>query len=137
MIGLLVVTHGELGENLIEVARAIVTKPAPMRAVSIDWNDEVPKAHERIESALAELDGGSGILILTDMLGGTPANLAMAFLSPGKIDVVTGVNLPMLIKFNNLPQEIGLEEAANLIARKGQSHITVAGEILARNPDDS
>ncbi|UCF67971.1 MAG: PTS sugar transporter subunit IIA [Acidobacteriota bacterium] len=131
MIGLLVVTHGRVGTELVEAARGIVRQPAPMDAITINWDDDVRQASERIEQALATLDDGQGVIVATDMLGGTPSNVSMAFLEPGRVEVVTGVNLPMIIKFNNIPEGIELSEAARLLAAKGRSHITVAGEILA------
>ncbi|RMG44818.1 MAG: PTS sugar transporter subunit IIA [Acidobacteria bacterium] len=135
VIGLLAVTHGGLADELVAAARRIVRDPAPMMSVSLAWDDDVKEASRRIERAIGELDEGQGVIVVTDMLGGTPANVAMAFLEPGRVEVVTGVNLPMLIKFNNLPPGVGLAEAARLIAEKGRSHITVAGEILAAEED--
>jgi PTS system mannose-specific IIA component len=136
MIGLLVVSHGRLGEELVAAARGIVASPGRMSAISIAWDDDVRESSDRIDRALCELDEGDGIIIATDMLGGTPSNVAMAFLEPGRIEVLTGVNLPMVIKFNNLPGEIGIDEAAALLADKGKSHITIAGQILAGRDDD-
>jgi PTS system mannose-specific IIA component len=131
MIGLLVVTHGGLAAELVEAARRIVQESAPVQALALDWDHDIAEGCRRIEEALKELDKGEGMIIATDMLGGTPANVAMTFLEPGKVEVVTGVNLPMLIKFSNLRGENDLAEVASLLADKGRSHITVAGEILA------
>ena len=131
MIGLLVVSHGRLGHELVEAARRIVPTPRAMDAITIAWDDDVQAASGRIEHAIGQLDRGEGIIIATDMLGGTPSNVSMAFLEPGRIEVVTGVNLPIVIKFNNLAEGTTLEEAARVLAAKGKSHITIAGEILA------
>ncbi len=130
MIGLLVVSHGRLGEEIVEAARRIVRRPAGMQAISVAWDDDVKESSTRIEEAIESLDSGSGIIIATDMLGGTPSNVAMAFLEPGRVEVVTGVNLPMVIKFNNLPEGTDLASAARLLTEKGKSHITIAGAIL-------
>lgn len=132
MIGLLVVTHGGLASEIVEAALRIVQQhDAPIRALALDWDSDIAEGCQRIEAALKELDQGDGIIIATDMLGGTPANVAMTFLEPGKTEVVTGVNLPMVIKFSNLRGESDLIEVASLLAEKGRSHITVASEILA------
>jgi len=131
MIGLLVVTHGGIADELIVAARRIVREPAPMISVALGWDDDVPRAAARIREAIAEVDEGQGVIVATDMLGGAAANMAMAFLEPGRVEVVTGVNLPMVVKFHDLPPSLDLAAAARLIADKGRSHITVAGEILA------
>lgn len=136
MIGLLVVTHGDMGADIVEVARKIVRSSSPMDSISIDWNDDVPEARARIEEAIQRLDQGQGVLVATDMLGGTPANLAMAFLEPERVEVVTGVNLPMVIKFNNLEKEFSLKQAASTLADKARSHITIASEILSGPSED-
>ena len=130
MIGLLVVTHGGLAAELVEAALRIVQQPAPVKALALDWDHDIAEGCRQIEAAVAELDQGDGIIIATDMLGGTPANVAMTFLEPGQVEVVTGVNLPMLIKFSNLRGESDLTAVASLLADKGRSHITVASEIL-------
>lgn len=132
MIGLLVVTHGRLAVELVDAARHIVRDPGPVRALVLDWDLDAEESRREIEAVLAELDTGDGVIIVTDMLGGTPANVAMTFLEPGRLEVVTGVNLPMVIKFANLRGEDGgVEEVARLLAEKGRWHITVAGEVLA------
>lgn len=136
MIGLLVVTHGGLAAELVEAARRIVQESAPMQALALDWDHDIAEGCRRIEEALSALDQGDGMIIATDMLGGTPANVAMTFLEPGRVEVVTGVNLPMLIKFSNLRGEEELSQVASLLADKGRSHITVAGEILAGRKED-
>ena len=131
MIGLLVVTHGGLASELVEAARRIVGSPAPMQAVTLGWDDDPAASHDQIADAITSLDEGQGVIVATDMLGGTPANVAMSFLEPERVEVVTGVNLPMIIKFSNLREPGSLNEAARLLASKGRSHIAVAGEILS------
>ncbi len=130
MIGLLVVTHGGLAEELVCAARRIVPSPEPMASVALDWDEDPQQIQERIAEALEVFDA-EAVIIATDMLGGTPANLAMTFLEQGRVEVVTGVNLPMVIKFSNRTRELTLDELARTLAEKGRSHITVAGEILA------
>src|SRR5262245_52352678 len=104
MIGIVVVTHGRLAEELVNAARAIVGEVPRIAAVSMGWSDETPLARENITQAMAEVaepaeeaGEGGGVLVLTDMFGGTPTNLSLPFLSPA-VEIVTGVNLPMLIK---------------------------------------
>jgi len=137
MIGLLVLSHGRLAEELVASARTIVGEDAALEAVSIDWNDDVDEASGRIKEALERVDTGSGVLVMTDMFGGTPTNLALAMLEPGRVEIVTGVNLPMLIKFANLGQDVELAEAATSVARQGRESVQVASELLGDKPADS
>ncbi len=131
MIGLLVVTHGALAAELVEAARRIVNQPGPIAALAIDWDSDVDSSRQRIREALSSLDQGDGVIIATDMFGGTPTNVALTFLEPAKVEVVTGVNLPMVIKFTNMRQQKDLAEVAKTLAARGRDSITVAGEILA------
>ena len=131
MIGTLVITHGTLANELVEVARRIAGALDNVRAVSIDWNDDASEARKRIESALHGLDPGRGILILTDMFGGTPTNLALTFLEKDRVAVVTGVNLPMLLKAASLSGEEGVAAVASKVRAQGQKSIYVASDILA------
>ncbi len=131
MIGLLVVTPGGLAAELVAAARRIVSQPGPIAGLAIDWDSDVGESRQRIQEALTSLDQGDGVIIATDMFGGTPTNVALTFLEPGKVEVVTGVNLPMVIKFTNLREQADLAETARMLAARGRSSITVAGEILA------
>ena len=130
MIGILVVTHGNVAAELAAAGRTIVAKESPLVALALDWDDDVTEARARIADAIAAVDQGAGVLILTDMFGGTPTNLAMTFYAPGKVEVVTGVNLPMLVKALTLKEDAALAEAAQLLAEKGRSAISVAGSLL-------
>jgi len=136
MIGLLVVTHGGLAAELVEAARRIVAQPGPIAALSIDWDSDVDSSRQRILEALSSLDQGDGVILATDMFGGTPTNVALTFLEPGKVEVVTGVNLPMVIKFTNMREQNDLAEMARTLAARGRSSITVAGEILAGRQEE-
>lgn len=138
MLGMLVVTHGRLAEDLVQAVQTIVGPVEGLGAVSIGWNDEVDAATRMIEDAIARVDRGQGVLILTDMFGGTPTNLGLALHERGKIEIVTGVNLPMLIKFANLREEMPLHDAAARIAEQGREAIHVASHVLdaaQRGPD--
>lgn len=130
MAGVVVVTHGRLAEDLVEAARTIVGSADGLRAVSIGWDDDVVEARRRIEQGVRDVGGESSVLLLTDMFGGTPTNIALSMLDPGRLEVVTGVNLPMLIKFLNLRDEIGLGDIARLLAEQGRGAIHVASELL-------
>jgi PTS system mannose-specific IIA component len=130
MPGLLVVTHGRVAEELVKAAKIIVGPLDALEAVSIGWDDDVASARARIQEAIQRVGHGTGALILTDMFGGTPTNIALSLLEPGKVEVITGVNLPMLIKFTNLRDEIVFAEIARRIAEQGRRAIHVASELL-------
>lgn len=130
MIGALVVTHGHLGQELVAAAEMIVGDISHIRAVSIGWHDDVNDAHDDIERRIAEVDNGKGVLILTDMFGGTPSNIALAFHDPGKVDVVTGVNLPMIIKIAGQKEGDTLDSLARIVKDKGRSSIAMASDFL-------
>jgi mannose PTS system EIIA component len=127
VIGIVVVTHGNLAAELVSAARTIVGELPGVAAVSIGWADDMGAAHAAIEGALAEV-GGEGRLILTDMFGGTPTNISLPFLSP-QVEIVTGVNLPMLIKASGL-REGELRDVARVVREQGRRSIDVASEIL-------
>jgi PTS system mannose-specific IIA component len=131
MIGIVVVTHGALAGELVNATRTIVGDIPAIAAVSIGWTDDMNSAREAIERALAEVGGGD-VLILTDMFGGTPTNVSLPFLSP-KVEIVTGVNLPMLIKLTTL-REGELVEVARVVREQGKGAIYVASEILEKKP---
>ena len=131
MIGIVVVTHGRIAEELVNAARTIVGDLPRVAAVSIGWSDDPAAAEAAIEGGLAEAGGGEA-LVLTDMFGGTPTNLSLPYLSE-KVEIVTGVNLPMLIKALSL-REGALVEVARAVREQGKSAIYVASEVLARRP---
>jgi PTS system mannose-specific IIA component len=131
MIGIVVVTHGRVAEELVNAARTIVGEIPAIAAVSIGWGDDPAAANEAIERGLAEAGGGDALL-LTDMFGGTPTNLSLPFLSP-RVEIVTGVNLPMIIKATAL-RDGPLDEVARAVREQGQGAIYVASEILERKP---
>jgi PTS system mannose-specific IIA component len=126
MIGILVVTHGRVAEELVNATRNIVGEVPAIAAVSIGWSDDPGAANAAIESGLAQVGGTA--LVLTDMFGGTPTNLSLPFLSE-HVEIVTGVNLPMLIKACAL-REGRLPEVARAVREQGKGAIYVASEIL-------
>jgi PTS system mannose-specific IIA component len=130
LVGALVVTHGQLGQELVSAAQAIVGEISYIAAVSIGWNDDVDESKKKIEQAVAEVDQGKGVIILTDMFGGTPSNLSLPLLKRNEVDIVTGVNLPMVIKVANQPGTDSLSELVTKVKKQGQSHISIASELL-------
>jgi len=130
MLGMLVVTHGGLAEEFVNAARRIVGDVDALEAVSIDWNDDPDGAAQRIRAGIERVSRGRGVLILTDMFGGTPTNLALSMLDPGKVENVSGVNLPMLIKSLSLREGLDLTSAATAIADQGRESIQVASRLL-------
>jgi len=130
MIGLLVVTHGPLAEELVAATEKIVGDTARMEAISLGWEEEQGHARKRIEDAIQRNEQGQGILILTDLFGGTASNLSFAFRQPGRVDVVTGVNLPMVIKLANLRQASDLLAVARQMRDDGRNAIWVASDFL-------
>jgi len=132
MVGALVVTHGNLARELVSAAKKIVGEAPRLQAVVIDWDDDVGLARKAIESSLQGMDTGDGVLIFTDMFGGTPTNISLTFLESGHIEIVTGINLPMLIKFLNLRSTTDLESVVEQICQKGRRSIQVASQLLDR-----
>lgn len=132
MVGVVVVTHGMIGTEMVRVALSIVRdqESIPMAGVAIEHDEDAGLMRSKIEEAIRQVDRGGGVLLLSDMFGGTPSNLCLSFLEEGRIEVITGVNLPMLIKLANFREEKQLSEVASFIRRYGQKNISLAGEIL-------
>ncbi len=131
MIGALVVSHGQLAQELLAAAEMIVGEISHIQAVSIGWHDDVNEARSEIERRIADMGSGSGVLILTDMFGGTPSNIAFSFHEPGKVDVVTGANLPMIIKIASQKEGETLESLARTVCEQGRSSIAMASDFLS------
>jgi len=135
VIGIVVVTHGQLARELVAAAEMIIGEIPNVTAVSIGWHESPDDAQREIEEAIGRADSGKGTVVLTDMFGGTPSNLSMTFLEKGRVEVVTGVNLPMLIRLASLREEEqgdDLLELATEAAREGKDNIYLAGNLLAR-----
>ena len=116
----------------MRTAQEIVGKFPSVEAVSIQASEQIEKARKKIEVALHRVNDGSGVLVLTDLFGGTPSNLVLSYLEAGRFEVVTGVNLPMLIKLPSLREERDLRALADNLAKYGQRNILVASEFLAK-----
>jgi PTS system mannose-specific IIA component len=129
-IGVVIVTHYRLGDEFLQALRLIVPEAPQFRAVSIEPTQSVEEMRSQIAAALAAADAGEGVLVLTDMFGGTPSNISLSFLDEHHVEVVTGVNLPMLIKLATLRENRSLEDLAVFIKEYGQRNISVASELL-------
>ncbi|MDZ7597840.1 MAG: PTS sugar transporter subunit IIA [Desulfobacterales bacterium] len=134
MIGILIVTHSQLGQALIEAAEFIIgKKPDNTTAVSININENVDKLRKKIAAGIKAVDQHEGVLILTDMFGGTPSNLSYSFLEEGKIEVISGVNLPIVIKADNSREKQELTKLAVNLEIYGRKSISLASSILKGN----
>lgn len=131
MIGALIVTHGNLAHELLNAAGRIEADVAGIEAVPLDWSDSVDEAREKIAAGLERLGQDRGVIIFTDMFGGTPSNISLSFLKEGSVEIVTGVNLPMIVKFAMLKggaKDLG--SLAHVISEKGAKAIRVASDLL-------
>lgn len=138
MIGIVIVTHSQLGDALIDAASFIIgTSPQAVVAVSIDLNQNVDRLRQKIDGGLHQVRSSEGILILTDMFGGTPSNLSYSFLEEGRVEVLSGVNLPMLIKAINTRERLRLPELAAELEVYGKKSISLASSILKGNKRSS
>lgn len=134
MIGIVVVTHSNLGDALIEATEFIIgQRPEITVSVSIDVNQNADRLREKVAEAIKKVDMQGGVLILTDMFGGTPSNLSYSFLEEGHVEVISGVNLPMLIKAINSREESELSELAVDLEAFGKKSISLASGILKGN----
>ena len=126
MIGAVLVTHGELGKSLVEVLSRIAKNPVSIKVVSLDWQDDIEKAREKIQQAIEKEDRGRGVIIFTDIFGGTPTNVCASFLDREDVEIITGVNLPILLKFITERERKELRELARELVEKGKDSINVA-----------
>jgi len=134
-IGVVVVSHGQFATELLNAAEMIVGDLPGFIAVSIGWHDDVTVARDAIALAIEKVDRGRGVLLLTDMFGGTPSNLGLSFLEAGRIDVVTGANLPMLIKLAKITETGDLTAISREICEHGRAAIRVASDLLRADSD--
>ena len=131
MIGALIVTHGNLAHELLNAAKQIEADVSGIEAVSLDWNESVDASREKIGEALQRIGRDRDVIIFTDMFGGTPSNISLSFLEKGHVEIVTGVNLPMVVKFAMVKQESkDLLTVAHMITEKGSKAIRVASDLL-------
>ncbi|MEM9013906.1 MAG: PTS sugar transporter subunit IIA [Pseudomonadota bacterium] len=136
MIGLVVVTHGRLAEEFLSAAEHVVGPQNNVRSVSIGPDDDMEKRRQDILDAATDVNDGDGVIILTDMFGGTPSNLAIAVMEKAKAEVVAGVNLPMLIKLASVRENVELAEAVKAAHEAGRKYINVASWVLSGETAD-
>ena len=129
LVGAVLVTHANLGEVLVETARAIVGKFDHILSVSMAWGDPLEEAEKRVQTALKTVDQGAGVIILTDMFGGTPSNVSLSFLEEDRVEVISGVNLAMVIKIANQGSET-VSDLAQAVREHGIQQISVASALL-------
>ena len=134
MIGIVIVTHSQLGEALIGAAEFIIgSRPGSIESVSIDLSENAEKLRSKIDRGIKKVMGQEGVIILTDMFGGTPSNLSYSFLEEGRIEVLSGVNLPILIQAVNMRKKKALDQLAADLETFGKKSISLASGILKGN----
>ncbi len=131
MIGIVIVTHGKLAEAFVSVTEHVVGKQEQMIAIGIEPEDDAELAREKIVNAISQVNTGKGVVILTDMFGGTPSNLAISVMKADGVEVIAGVNLPMTIKLASVRNKVSLEDAVNQAQEAARKYINVAGNLLA------
>jgi len=130
MIGGVIVSHGKLGEELLNALTIILGEAPNIEAITIGWYDDVEESKKKINQSLKRVDQKNGVVIFTDMFGGTPSNLSFSFLKANLVEIVTGVNLPMLIKFVSLQRSNSLKEVAKKVVEQGKKNIHLASALL-------
>ncbi|WP_133365121.1 PTS sugar transporter subunit IIA [Qipengyuania sediminis] len=130
MIGLILVTHGRLAEHFVEAMEHVVGPQEAVATICIGPSDDMEQRRREIAEAIAAVDSGSGAIILTDLFGGTPSNLAISLLDAGRTEVIAGINLPMLIRLAGARKSMGVVDAVQAAKQAGRTYITVASEFL-------
>ncbi|MGD8534321.1 MAG: hypothetical protein PVF66_00625 [Candidatus Aminicenantes bacterium] len=131
MIGGLIVSHGKLAEELLNALTIIIGEAVNIEAISIGWYDDVEESKKKISQSLKNIDQKNGVVIFTDMFGGTASNLSFSFLKDDQVEIITGVNLPMLIKFVSLQRSNNLREVAKKVYEQGKKNIHLASALLS------
>ena len=130
MIGLILVTHGHLADQFVDAMEHVVGEQEAIVTVCIGPNDDMEQRRSEIVEAIAKVDAGKGVIILTDLFGGTPSNLAISLLEAGKVEVIAGINLPMLIRLAGARKSMDVTKAVAAAQEAGRNYITVASELL-------
>lgn len=133
MIGLILVTHGRLADQFVEAMEHVVGPQEAVETVCIGPNDDMEQRRAEIADAIENVDAGEGVVILTDLFGGTPSNLAISLLDTGRVEVIAGINLPMLIRLAGARKSMGVVEAVEAAQTAGRNYITVASELLGND----
>lgn len=129
-VGGVIVSHGQVANELLAAAETVVGNLSHIAAVSIGWHDDVEAAKAEIERAIKQVSQGNGVLVMTDMFGGTPTNISAMFLKENEVEIVTGVNLPMVIKLATHNKETTLDEMAKAVEEQGKNSIYRTGALL-------
>lgn len=130
MIGGIIVSHGKLAEELLNALNIILGEVLNIEAISIGWYDDVEESKKKINKSLKNVDQKNGVVIFTDMFGGTPSNISFSFLKDNRVEIITGVNLPMLIKFVSLQRSNKIKEVAKKVVEQGKQNIHLASALL-------
>lgn len=133
MIGLVLVTHGGLAAEFVTAMEHVVGKQEAVAAICIGPDDDMENRRADIAKAIAEVEKGDGVILLTDLFGGTPSNLAISLMQPGKIEVIAGINLPMLIRLERARRQQDVQAAVAAAREAGRKYISVASEILGES----
>ncbi len=131
MIGMVLVTHGRLAEEFVAATEHVVGAQEEIRSICIGPDDDMEQRRNDILEAVADVDSGGGVILLTDMFGGTPSNLAISVMDKGDIEVIAGINLPMLIKLASVRASASLEEAVEAAQESGRKYINIASHVLS------
>lgn len=132
MIGMVLVTHGRLAEEFVAATEHVVGKQEQMKAISIGPDDDMEQRRKDILDAVQDVDGGDGVVLLTDMFGGTPSNLAISIMDKANVEVIAGINLPMLIKLASVRATLDLHKAAEEAQESGRKYISIASKVLSK-----
>lgn len=133
MIGMILVTHGELAIEFVKAMEHVVGAQPAVATVCIGPSDDMEQRRREIASAIRDVDAGEGVVVLTDLFGGTPSNLAISLMEAGRIEVIAGINLPMLIRLAKARRCMTVREAASAARDAGRNYITVASEYLGQD----
>ena len=133
MIGMILVTHGRLAEEFVHAMEHVVGKQADVATVCIGPQDDMEAKRKEIARGIKQVDSGNGVVILTDLFGGTPSNLAISLLKAGSTEVIAGINLPMLIRLAGARKDMALTAAARAARDAGRNYITIASEFLGQD----
>jgi PTS system mannose-specific IIA component len=133
MIGLILVTHGKLAEEFVHAMQHVVGRQEAIETVCIGPNDDMERRRKEISDAVKAVDDGAGVIILTDLFGGTPSNLAISLMQAGHVEVIAGINLPMLIRLAKARNSLSVRDAAMAARDAGRNYITIASEFLGQD----
>lgn len=133
MIGMILVTHGKLAEEFVHAMQHVVGRQEAVATVCIGPNDDMERRRKEIADAVKKVDSGPGVVILTDLFGGTPSNLAISLMQAGHVEVIAGINLPMLIRLAKARNSMSVRDAAKAARDAGRNYITIASEFLGQD----